>query len=124
VCSSNASLFLFRGRGRAGEEEKGSNAGKREVAGLFAAGVGETVVSERVVDEAMGVFALSYLRMIAGDCSVSSSKRVLERASIEINVLKLLGVNSDTTSNRPDNSTCPKSLGRIEEGGREEGRWW
>jgi hypothetical protein len=68
VCSSNASRFLLRGLGRAGEEEKGSNAGSRDVVGLFGAGFGETVVSERVVEEAMVDFVLSYLGTIAGDC--------------------------------------------------------
>lgn len=53
VCSSNASRFLLRGLGRAGEEEKGSNAGSRDVAVLFGAGIGDTAVSERVVEETM-----------------------------------------------------------------------
>lgn len=57
VCSSNASRFLFRGLGRAGEEEKGSNAGSKDDVVLFGGGFGETAVSETVVKEAMGCWS-------------------------------------------------------------------
>jgi hypothetical protein len=55
VCSSNASRFRFRGLGRAGEDENGSKAGRREVAGLLDPGVGEAAVSERVVEGGMAL---------------------------------------------------------------------
>ena len=53
VCSSNASRVRFRGLGRAGEDDNGSKAGRREVARRLDPGVGEAVVSERVVEGAM-----------------------------------------------------------------------
>ncbi len=61
VCSSNASRFRLRGLGKAGEDENGSNAGNREVAGLLEPGVGEAAASGTVVEGGMACCALSYL---------------------------------------------------------------
>lgn len=51
--SSKASRLLFSGRGKAGEDEKGSNAGRRPLVGRVDFGVGDTAVSERVAEGAM-----------------------------------------------------------------------
>lgn len=51
--SSKTSLLRFSGLGSAGEEDKGSKAGSREVVGRFAAGDLEAAVSGRVVEGAM-----------------------------------------------------------------------
>lgn len=53
LVSSNVSRLLFSGRGKAGEDEKGSNAGSRPLVGRVDFGVGDTVVSERVAEGAM-----------------------------------------------------------------------
>ena len=61
VCSSNAaSRVRFSGLGNAGEDEKGSKAGRRDVVVLFDPGVGDAGPSGRVAEGAMVRFPLSY----------------------------------------------------------------
>lgn len=48
--SSRTSRVRFRGRGSAGEDDSGSNAGSREVVGRFEREEGEASVFERVVE--------------------------------------------------------------------------
>lgn len=54
ACSSRASRFRLSGLGKAGDEDNGSKAGRREVAGRFEPDVGEPVVFDRTVEGAMG----------------------------------------------------------------------
>jgi hypothetical protein len=53
VCPSNASRFRFGGLGNAGDDEKGSKAGRRDVVGFLTAGEEGVAVSDSVVEEAM-----------------------------------------------------------------------
>ena len=54
VCSSNAAFRVrFSGLGKAGEEEKGSKAGRRDVVVLFDPGVGDAGTSGTVAEGAM-----------------------------------------------------------------------
>lgn len=53
VCSSRASRVRLSGLGRAGEDESGSKAGRRAVAGRLEPDLGETAASASVVEGAM-----------------------------------------------------------------------
>lgn len=65
VCSVNASLLLFRGLGKAGEEESGSKAGKSDAVGFLAAEAGDIAVSERVVEGDMACWPSAIWQRIA-----------------------------------------------------------
>ena len=67
VRSLNASRLLFRGLGKAGDEENGSKAGRSEAVGFSIAEVGDIAVFERVVEGDMARLPSAIWERVAGD---------------------------------------------------------